>query len=66
MSQTSIAAEIASRTAEAEKASAIALGHDAIDTFDLWCRAYFETFNRAFEPDRPAVHLAPRMVENRT
>lgn len=52
MSQASIAAAIASRTAAAEKAVAIALGHDAIDTFDLWCRAYFETFNRAMAPDR--------------
>lgn len=52
MSQTSIAAAIASRTAAAEKATATALGHDAIDTFDLWCRAYFETFNCAMAPAR--------------
>lgn len=52
MSKASIAAAIASRTAAAEKAAAIALGHDAIDTFDLWCRAYFETFNLAMGPDR--------------
>lgn len=55
MSQTSIAAAIASRTAEAEKVTATALGHDAIDSFDLWCRAYFETWNRAMDPPRPAT-----------
>lgn len=55
MSQASIACDIASRTAEAERAAAIALGHDALDTFDLWCRAYFETFDRALSPDRPAT-----------
>lgn len=54
MTQTSIASDIASRTAESEKQTAIALGHDAIDTFDLWCRAYFETWNRSFDVDRPA------------
>lgn len=62
MSQASIAAAIASRTAEAEKATATALGHDAIDSFDLWCRAYFETWNRSFEPERSAVYLPVRMV----
>lgn len=62
MSQSSIASDIASRTANSERVTAIALGHDAIDVFDLWCRAYFETFNRAFEQGRDAVHLPMRMI----
>jgi hypothetical protein len=66
MSQTSIAAEIATRTAAAERKLAVALGHDAIDVFDLWSRAYFETFNRAWDAPRPAVNLPLRMIGNMT
>lgn len=68
MTQSSIAATIAHKVYEAERINAAALGHDRIDIAVLSYGAWTETFCRAFEADRPAVHLPCRMIgrERRT
>lgn len=66
MTRTTVANTIADRVSDTEKRNARALGHDEIDVFLLSTVAWGETFERAFEPLRPAVHLDPRMVENRS
>lgn len=62
MTLTSTAATIAQKVYEAEQANAAALGHDRIDIAVLSYSAWTETFCRAFETDRPAVHLPCRMI----
>jgi hypothetical protein len=63
---TTLAISIADRVCAAERENARSLGHDAIDVFLLAYEAWGDVFNLAFAPDRPAVHLEPRTVENRT
>lgn len=62
MTRTSTAAAIAQMVYEAERINAAALGHDSIDIAVLSYGAWTETFCRAFETDRPAVHLPCRMI----
>lgn len=62
MTRTSTAAAIAQKVYEAEQINAAMLGYDRIDCAVLSYAAWTETFCRAFEADRPAVHLPCRMI----
>lgn len=62
MSRASIAAAVANKVCAAEKLNLAALGHDYLDQVWLSYMAWTETFNRAFETERPYVWPRPRTI----
>lgn len=65
MSRASVAAAIAHKVCDAEKINAAMLGHDLLDIVWMSYEAWTETFNRAFETERPYVWQRPRTIRGR-
>lgn len=62
MSRDSTAMRIADAVCKAEIAAARQLGHDALDCFVLGFRALDETYNRAFDADKPALYMPAKTI----
>lgn len=65
MSYESIAQRVASKASLAEFDAARALGHDNIDAYISAFRTLDAVYALAWEVERDAVHMAPRMIGGR-
>lgn len=56
---------MAARAYFAELAAARALGYDGVGAYERAFRVMDETYAACFAAERPAVHMAPRMIRGK-